>query len=94
MATSLLLLHYNNYYNRTYRRNATVDEYKAADAYYHVCNAVNFVPGDGINAEVTLGFGNNPSNLFDDANCDYCVAFDMQTQSILSRWFIDRKSVV
>lgn len=90
MATSLLLLHYNNYYNRTYKRKSSVQEYVNEDLQESEIFAnVNFVPGDGINTEVTLGYGTNPDGEF-AAGCDYdyCVAFDSSSQSILSRWFV------
>lgn len=91
MATNVLLLHYNNYFNRTIKKLDTVEEYKAADANYSICNGVNFVPGDGVTTSLVLGFGNNPSNIFDNgANYDYLVVMDSVAPdyTILSRWFI------
>lgn len=91
MTTNILLLHYNNYFNRIVKKLDTVDEYKNADPNYHICNGINFVPGDGITTTLVLGFGNNPSNLFDDgADCDYLVVMngDDVTYPIVSRWFI------
>ena len=91
MATNVLLLHYNNYFNRIVKRLDTVDEYKNADPNYKICNSVNFVPGDGVSTSLVLGYGNNPSNLFDyGAHFDYLVVMDATAPSypILSRWFI------
>lgn len=91
MATNVLLLHYNNYFNRIVKKLDTIGEYKTADTNYSICNGVNFVPGDGINTSLVLGFGNNPSNVFDNgANFDYLVVSDSTAPNynILSRWFI------
>lgn len=91
MTTNILLLHYNNYFNRIVKKLATVDEYKAADPDYAICNYVNFVPGDGVTTSLVLGQGTNPSNLFDDGpNFDYLVVMDSTSPdySIVSRWFI------
>lgn len=90
MATSLLLLHYNNYYNRTYKRKDSVQQYVTEDPNESkTFSDVNFVPGDGINTEVTLGYGTNPVGEFaSGSNYDYCVAFDSSNQGILSRWFV------
>lgn len=91
MTTNILLLHYNNYFNRVIKKLDTVDEYKAADTDYHICNGINFVPGDGITTTLVLGFGNNPTNLFDNGeDCDYLVVMngDEISHPIVSRWFI------
>lgn len=91
MTTNVLLLHYNNYFNRIVKKLDTVDEYKNADPNYHICNGINFVPGDGISTSLVLGFGNNPTNLFDNGeDCDYLVVMngDNASYTIISRWFI------
>jgi len=91
MATNVLLLHYNNYFNRTIKKLGTVAEYKTADTNYSICNDVNFVPGDGITTSLVLGFGNNPTNVFDNgSNYDYLVVMDSVSPAytIQSRWFI------
>jgi hypothetical protein len=90
MTTNVLLLHYNNYFNRLVKKLNTVTEYKAADSNYSICNGVNFVPGDGAFTTLTLGYGNNPSNIFDNgANFDYLVVMDADSTApdytILSR---------
>ena len=81
MATSILLLHYNNYFNRQIKKLGTVAAYKAADTDYKECTNVNFVPGDGAFTSVILGFGTNPTNIVN--NYDYLVVFDSST--IISR---------
>lgn len=97
MATSLLLLHYNNYFNRTIKKLESLSEYQQADQNSAGCNNINFNPGDGINTSLILGYGTNPSAMFNDgANYDYLVVFDSDNENypILSRWFIqeiDRK---
>lgn len=86
MATNVLLLHYNNYYNRIVKKLATVAEYKAADANYKDCTNINFVPGDCVKTSLVLGFGTNPADLSN--NFDYLVVYDSTDSTILSRWFI------
>ena len=94
-----LLLHYNNYFNRTIKKLDTVQEYRAADtsgstANYKECYNINFNPGDDISASLILGFGTNPT--IDTNNFDYLVIVDRAddteahtiTDSINSRWFI------
>ena len=86
MATNVLLLHYNNYYNRIVKKLATVAEYKEADANYKDCTNINFVPGDCVKTSLVLGFGTNPADLSN--NFDYLVVYDSTNSTILSRWFI------
>lgn len=91
MATSILLLHYNNYFNRTVKKLSTLQEYMQADSNAASCNNINFVPGDGITTSLVLGKGTNPTAMFDSgANYDYAVVFDSTDPNypILSRWFI------
>lgn len=97
MATSLLLLHYNNYFNRTIKKLNSINEYQQADQNSASCLNINFNPADGINTSVILGYGTNPTNIFaDGANYDYLIVYDSDDANlpILSRWFIqeiDRK---
>ena len=96
MATNVLLLHYNNYFNRRIKKLDTVAEYKSADTNYADCTNINFVPGDGVVTTLVLGYGTNPSNLFTDTKIgyDYLVVYDSTTvndsttYTVLSRWFI------
>ena len=51
----LLLLHYNNYFNRIIKKEDTVAAYMNADSNYRVASNVNFNPGDGVNTSLVLG---------------------------------------
>lgn len=91
----LLLLHYNNYFNRIIKKKDTIADYKAADADYKEASNINFNPGDGVNTSLVLGLGQNGS-LFDGDEFDYLVAYEVvdNVNVISSRWFIieqDRK---
>ena len=91
----LLLLHYNNYFNRIIKKENTIAAYKAADADYKEALNINFNPGDGVNTSLVLGLGQNGS-LFAGDEFDYLVAYELVNNNpvIDSRWFIveqDRK---
>ena len=91
----LLLLHYNNYFNRIIKKEATVAAYMNADSNYRVASNANFNPGDGVNTSIVLGCGANGS-LFDGEEFDYLVAYEIvdNVSVIRGRWFIleqDRK---
>lgn len=96
--TNLLLLHYNNYYNRVIKRLDTVLDYIEADeAHYADCQKMNFNPADGLFTSAVLGYGTNPVNIFDNgADYDYLVVYEQSedtethvvTKDIISRWFI------
>ena len=85
----LLLLHYNNYFNRIVKKENTIADYKAADADYKEVSNINFNPGDGVNTSLVLGLGQNGS-LFDGEEFDYLVAYEVVDNAnvINSRWFI------
>ena len=85
----LLLLHYNNYFNRIIKKKDTIADYKAADADYKEASNINFNPGDGLNTLLVLGLGQTGS-LFDGDEFDYLVAYEVvdNTNVINSRWFI------
>lgn len=85
----LLLLHYNNYFNRIIKKKDTIADYKAADADYKEASNINFNPGDGLNTSLVLGLGQTGS-LFDGNEFDYLVAYEVvgNTNVINSRWFI------
>ena len=85
----LLLLHYNNYFNRIIKKENTIADYKAADADYKEVSNINFNPGDGVNTGLVLGLGQNGS-LFEGDEFDYLVAYELVNNSpvIDSRWFI------
>ena len=92
----LLLLHYNNYFNRIIKKKDTVADYKAADADYKEVSSINLNPGDGVNTSIVLGLGQN-GNIFGNDEFDYLVAYYLTADNeaiIDSRWFIveqDRK---
>ena len=91
----LLLLHYNNYFNRIIKKKDTVADYKAADTNYKEVANINFNPGDGVNTSIVLGLGQT-GTLFNTDEFDYLVAYETvdNKQVIDSRWFIleqDRK---
>ena len=91
----LLLLHYNNYFNRIIKKENTIADYKAADADYKEASNINFNPGDGINTSLVLGLGQNGS-LFEGDEFDYLVTYEIvdNVSVIRGRWFIleqDRK---
>ena len=85
----LLLLHYNNYFNRIIKKENTIADYKAADADYKEASNINFNPGDGVNTGLVLGLGQNGS-LFEGDEFDYLVAYKVvdNVSVIDSRWFI------
>lgn len=70
----LLLLHYNNYFNRIIKKENTIADYKTADADYKEVSNINFNPGDGVNTGLVLGLGSNGS-LFEGDEFDYLVAY-------------------
>ena len=91
----LLLLHYNNYFNRIIKKKDSIEDYKAADVDYKEASNINFNPGDGVNTSIVLGLGQNGS-LFEGDEFDYLVAYEVvdNITRIESRWFIleqDRK---
>ena len=71
----LLLLHYNNYFNRIIKKKNTIADYKSADTNYKEVANINFNPGDGINTSLVLGLGQNGS-LFEGDEFDYLVAYE------------------
>lgn len=79
---NLLLLKYNNYYNRTLKGYSNIDGYKNAvgtSGYAEVTN-VNFNPRDGISTHHTV------NTNFD---CDYMLVIEStQPWNIISRWFV------
>ena len=92
----LLLLHYNNYFNRIIKKKETIADYKSADANYKEVSNINFNPGDGVNTSIVLGLGQTGTIFDADEEFDYLVAYETvdNKQVINSRWFIleqDRK---
>ena len=72
----LLLLHYNNYFNRIIKKENTIADYKTADADYKEASNINFNPGDGINTSLVLGMGQTGS-LFEGDEFDYLVTYEV-----------------
>ena len=78
----LLLLKYNNYYNRILKGYNNIDGYKQAvgKSGYAEVGGVNFNPRDGINTYHTI---NTPFEF------DYMLVFDeIEPYTIRSRWFV------
>lgn len=78
----LLLLKYNNYYNRILKGYDNIDGYKLAvgTSGYAEVGGVNFNPRDGINTYHTI---NTPFEF------DYMLVFDdTEPYTIRSRWFV------
>ena len=78
----LLLLKYNNYYNRILKGYDNIDGYKLAvgTSGYAEIGGVNFNPRDGINTYHTI---NTPFEF------DYMLVFDdTEPYTIRSRWFV------
>ena len=86
----LLLLHYNNYFNRIIKKKDTIADYKAADADYKEVSNINFNPGDGVNTSLVLGLGQTGALFESDDEFDYLVAYEVvgNDKVINSRWFI------
>ena len=92
----LLLLHYNNYFNRIIKKKETIADYKAADTNYKEVSNINFNPGDGVATSLVLGLGQTGSIFNANEEFDYLVAYEtVNNQAVIdSRWFIleqDRK---
>ena len=79
----ILLQNYNNYYNRTYRREDTVQGYKDAVVAYNeeLTKSVNFNINDGINMQHVFNgtFSGEPN---------YMLMLNETDDSIHSRWFV------
>ena len=80
----VLLSNYNNYYNRTYKRNDTYQEYINASAsnILGIEKSYNFNIKDGINLDHIFNVNSN----VDEPN--YCLLLNETDNSIASRWFV------
>ena len=92
----LLLLHYNNYFNRIIKKKETIADYKAADTNYKEVSNINFNPGDGVATSLVLGLGQTGEIFNANEEFDYLVAYEtVNNEAVIdSRWFIleqDRK---
>ena len=84
----LLLLHYNNYFNRIIKKEDTFADYIAADPDYKSTININFEPGDGITTSLILGCGQTDFLFANGEEYDYLVAKEETKAEINSRWFI------
>ena len=80
----VLLSNYNNYYNRTYKRNDTYQEYINASAsnILGIEKSYNFNLKDGVNIDHIFNVDSN----VDEPN--YCLLLNETDNSIASRWFV------
>ena len=80
----VLLSNYNNYYNRTYKRNNTYQEYINASAsnILGIDKSYNFNLKDGVNIDHIFNVNSN----VDEPN--YCLLLNETDNSIASRWFV------
>ena len=80
----VLLSNYNNYYNRTYKRNDTYQEYINASAsnILGIEKSYNFNIKDGVNLDHIFNVDSN----VDEPN--YCLLLNETDNSIASRWFV------
>lgn len=82
--SAIYCISYNNYFNRTVKREETIAAYLGANnsnVRYSEAN-FNFNPNDGANAAITVGRSENPANSYGD----YLLV--VENGEISSRWFI------
>ena len=81
----LLLLHYNNYFNRIIKKKETIADYKAADTNYKEVSNINFNPGDGVTTSLVLGLGQT-GDIFDtNEEFDYLIAYEtVNNQAVIN----------
>lgn len=82
--SAIYCISYNNYFNRTVKREETIAAYLGANnsnVRYSEAN-FNFNPNDGANAVITVGRSANPANSYGD----YLLV--VENGEIASRWFI------
>lgn len=84
MMNKIVILKYNNYYNRIWKRELSVDEYIAASAgSFQPEFTVNFYYADGITSELVMNY---PAGMMEFSG-DYLLVCD-ESMDILHRWFI------
>ncbi len=80
----LYTLHYNNYFNRNFKRENSLQEYLDQDYWTngHEVNNVSFNPADGVDTTQIVSYNAD--------NDDYCIVAKIENnvETILSRWFI------
>ena len=82
--SAIYCISYNNYFNRTVKREESLAAYLGANnenVRYTEAN-FNFNPNDGANAVITVGRSANPANSYGD----YLLV--VENGDIVSRWFI------
>lgn len=82
--SAIYCISYNNYFNRTVKREESLAAYLGANnenVRYTEAN-FNFNPNDGANAVITVGRSTNPANSYGD----YLLV--VENGEIVSRWFI------
>lgn len=82
MATDIVLLHYNNYFNRQIKVAGNVlSDYTSEDIYYSSVSVVNFNEADGVSTSLILGKGELPTASKALDSYDYLLVVDHeQTQ--------------
>ncbi len=80
----LILLHFNNYFNRKLKKLDSVDNYLSSDSEYVIFQNFNFNPNDGVETEVVVG----AKDLKANDSFDYLLVCDLVSRTIDSRWFI------
>lgn len=75
---NLYFLNYNTYYNRIVKKHDNINDYIAEAGYIGALQNINFIVGDGINAEQIINWNY--------AIPDYMVAVD--PDGVLTRWFV------
>ena len=82
--SAIYCISYNNYFNRTVKREETIAAYLGennSNVRYSEAN-FNFNPADGANTAITVGRSENPANDYGD----YLLV--VENGEIASRWFI------
>lgn len=91
MATNIILLHYNNYFNRIAKlAGNTAQDYTTLDSKYSTITSVNFNPNDNVTTSMILGKGEIPVSGQELDSYDYLLVInaDDVNYPVLSRWFI------
>lgn len=81
---NLLLLNFNNYFNRTIKKYSSINDYISnAKNYSWAMDAksINFIPNDGITTGQIINFKENWEP-------NYLIVVDEISKEIVSRWFI------
>ena len=81
----LILMNYNNYFNRIYKTESTVADYISAASAYRTFNNINFKERDHVNTTQTINIGIADTISFSP---DYLVVTEDNSDVIESRWFV------